>query len=60
MCAAARLAGFAGLLFGWEPETFWSATPAELRALVRAAWGEESRPVDRAAMARLKELFPDG
>ena len=30
--AALRLAGLAGLLFGWRPEEFWQATPAELAA----------------------------
>jgi uncharacterized phage protein (TIGR02216 family) len=58
--AAARLAGFAGVAFGWTPETFWNATPAELAALVRAVRGEEAAPVDGATIARLKEQFPDG
>lgn len=34
--SAVRLAGLAGLLFGWTPAGFWEATPAELGALVRA------------------------
>ncbi|NIJ21625.1 putative phage protein (TIGR02216 family) [Sphingomonas naasensis] len=58
--AAVRLAGLAGLLFGWTPETFWRATPAELGALVRAVAGEAEAPPDPVEIARLKELFPDG
>jgi uncharacterized phage protein (TIGR02216 family) len=57
---AMRLAGAAGLAFGWAPATFWAATPAELAALVTALKGEEVSPLDMAAFARLKELFPDG
>ncbi|MEG3153112.1 phage tail assembly chaperone, partial [Sphingomonas sp. ZT3P38] len=33
--AAVRLAGQAGVAFGWTPDVFWRATPAELLALVR-------------------------
>ena len=58
--AAARLAGAAGLAFGWTPEVFWNATPAELGALVRMLTGEAASPPDAAEIARLKELFPDG
>ena len=58
--AALRLAGLAGLVFGWSPEIFWSATPAELAALVGAARGEGVDPPDQGEIARLKELFPDG
>ena len=58
--AARRLAGLVGVAFGWTPETFWQATPAELEALVRALSGEEAAPPDAALLARLKEQFPDG
>lgn len=59
---ARRLAGLAGLAFGWAPEVFWGATPAELGALVEAACGEGERvdPPDRGLVARLMEAFPDG
>ncbi|MCD2325110.1 phage tail assembly chaperone [Sphingomonas sp. IC-56] len=50
----------AGLVFGWSPETFWNATPAELAALAGAARGEGAEPPGAAEIARLKELFPDG
>lgn len=58
--AAARLAGLAGLSFGWSPDRFWRATPAELAALVRAAAGEAVEPPPPDLIARLQEQFPDG
>lgn len=39
--AAARLAGQAGVLFGWRPDEFWAATPAELGVIVEALAGED-------------------
>lgn len=57
---AVRLAGAAGVAFGWAPATFWAATPAEFGALVMALKGEAPAPLDMAAFARLKEQFPDG
>lgn len=57
--AAGRLAGLAGVAFGWTPDVFWRATPAELTALVRAVIGEAA-PADSAVIAKLKELYPDG
>lgn len=58
--AALRLAGLSGVLFGWSPEAFWRATPAELRALTDALTGDEIVPPDGATLARLREQFPDG
>lgn len=61
--AARRLAGQAGLLLGWRPEEFWAATPEELAsALVPLgeAMGVDAPVVDRALIARLKEMHPDG
>lgn len=57
---AAMLAGQAGVAFGWTPELFWAATPAELATLVRAVAGEDVAPPDRATIAKLMEAFPDG
>jgi uncharacterized phage protein (TIGR02216 family) len=57
--AALRLAGLAGVAFGWSPEVFWRATPAELGALARAVTGD-APAADAALVARLKERFPDG
>lgn len=58
--AAARLAGQAGVAFGWTPDAFWRATPGELAALVRALCGEEVAPPDGVTIARMMEAFPDG
>ncbi|MFW2850560.1 phage tail assembly chaperone [Sphingomonas sp. TX0543] len=60
--SAARLAGLAGAAFGWSPDTFWRATPAELGVLVGAMTGEAAGgdPPDAGAIARLREMFPDG
>lgn len=57
---AARLAGLAGVAFGWTPEAFWRATPAELQTLVQAVAGEAVRPPDAATLRALREAFPDG
>ena len=58
--AAARLAGFAGAVFGWSPDAFWRATPAELAAVVRAMAGDDETPPDALTLTRLMEQFPDG
>jgi uncharacterized phage protein (TIGR02216 family) len=60
--AAARLAGQAGVAFGWPPDRFWRATPAELTALVTALSGngEDMAPPDRGTIAAMMEAFPDG
>ena len=57
---AARLAGLAGALLGWRPDEFWSATPAELGAVLEAMLGPDCAPASRADLARLIERFPDG
>ncbi len=57
---AARAAGLAGVAFGWSPDTFWRATPAELAALVRALAPDDAAPCDATTIERLKEQFPDG
>jgi uncharacterized phage protein (TIGR02216 family) len=58
--SAARLAGLAGVAFGWAPDAFWNATPAELAALVAALAGERVPPPDAATLRTLMEAFPDG
>lgn len=58
---AARLAGLAGVAFGWPPAQFWEATPAELAALVAAIGGEaDIAPPTAETIATLMEAFPDG
>jgi uncharacterized phage protein (TIGR02216 family) len=58
--AAGRLAGLAGALLGWRPDEFWSATPAELGAVLEAMAGPDQAPASRSDLARLMERFPDG
>jgi len=58
--AAGRLAGLAGVAFGWSPDRFWAATPAELAALVAVLAGDEVAPPDAATIRTLQEAFPDG
>ena len=58
--AAARLAGLAGALLGWRADEFWSATPAELAAVLRALTGGDAPAASSADLARLMEMFPDG
>ena len=45
------MAGLAGALLGWRPDEFWSATPAELGAIVNAMAGEEIVPASAADLA---------
>jgi hypothetical protein len=56
---AGRLAGLAGLIFGWRPDEFWSATPAELATLLHALPQPPCPPLGDD-MDKLKERFPDG
>jgi uncharacterized phage protein (TIGR02216 family) len=58
--AAGRLAGLAGALLGWRADEFWSATPAELAAVLRALVGDDAPAASRDDLARLMERFPDG
>ena len=58
--SAARLAGFAGLAFGWTPEAFWHATPAELSALATAMAGDAGGSLGTRELAQLMEEHPDG
>jgi uncharacterized phage protein (TIGR02216 family) len=60
---ARRLAGFAGAALGWSAERFWTSTPEELAAVIEALTGgqsEQAPPLERSALARLMEAFPDG
>ena len=60
--AATRLAGFAGAVRGWPPDTFWCSTPAELAAVVAVLRGADDavEPPDAATFQKLQEAFPDG
>lgn len=57
--ASARLAGLAGAVLGWPPETFWTATPAELATIFTALCSAPDM-AGSAELARLKEMYPDG
>jgi uncharacterized phage protein (TIGR02216 family) len=43
------------------PSVFWAMTPRELEAALRGAFGvaHAPRPMSRADLARLMDLFPD-
>ncbi len=60
MASAVRLAGHMGLSFGWTPDIFWNATPAEIAALVLAAQGDAPAGLAATDLAQLMEAFPDG
>jgi hypothetical protein len=56
--AARRLAGLTARLFGWRPEEFWQATPAELHALLDPDASAPIHPLSRGELARLLERDP--
>jgi uncharacterized phage protein (TIGR02216 family) len=58
--AAVRLAGLAGVLLGWRPNEFWTATPAELATVLNAMVGGQEATASTADLERLMEMFPDG
>jgi Phage tail assembly chaperone protein, TAC len=51
---ALRLSGLAARLLGWRPDEFWSATPAELAAVL-APFEPEASPFGRDDLSRLME-----
>lgn len=52
--SALRLSGLAARLLGWRPDEFWSATPAELAAVL-APFDPEARSMGRADLSRMME-----
>ena len=58
--SARRLAGIAGAALGWRPDEFWSATPAELSAVIEALSGGGGGGLTGDDVERLKRMFPDG
>ena len=58
--SAARLAGMAGALLGWTPDSFWAATPAELATILDELAPPGETPPDATTLSRLMEQFPDG
>jgi uncharacterized phage protein (TIGR02216 family) len=57
--AASRLAGLTGILLGWRPEEFWTATPAELAAVLTAMAGGDEAAATASDLSRLMKMFPD-
>ena len=55
---ALDLLGVMARAFGWRPEEFWAATPADLAAVLGREPGADG--VDRAELAAMMEAFPDG
>lgn len=53
--AAAQMAGLAGRFLGWRPDDFWTATPAELAAILMPVASLGEAPLGRAELARLME-----
>lgn len=58
--SAARLAGQCCILFGWSPDRFWRATPAEVAGVVGALAPTDGAALNAAALARLREALGDG
>lgn len=53
----AMAVGFGRL--GLSAEEFWRMTPRELAAALEGIFGEGGVPLDRTALGRLIERFPD-
>jgi uncharacterized phage protein (TIGR02216 family) len=57
--AAVALAGVMARAFGWRPDEFWRATPADVAAVI-GGWGEVADAgIDGPALAAMMERFPD-
>lgn len=57
---ARRLAGLATRAFGWSPQVFWSATPAELAAILATEDATAAIPLGRTELAQLMERDAHG
>jgi uncharacterized phage protein (TIGR02216 family) len=58
--AALPLLGLMARALGWRPDEFWSATPADVAAVL-GSWREgDAAAVDRAGLTAMMEQFPDG
>ncbi|AKH43482.1 putative phage protein (TIGR02216 family) [Altererythrobacter atlanticus] len=58
--AALRLSGLASRQLGWRPDDFWSATPAELMAILAPPEGHRDAPLSRHEMQQLMERERNG
>ena len=62
---ASKLSGTVSAAFGWTPDQFWNATPAELTVIFTAFTDGDpgspgTTPLDINQLEKLKETFPDG
>ena len=57
---ARRLAGLVPRALGWRPNEFWSATPAELAAILATSDSAGGEPLGRAELIALMERDGDG
>lgn len=55
---ALDLLGVMARAFGWRPDEYWAATPADLAAVLGNERGAAG--IDRAGLAAMMEAFPDG
>lgn len=56
---ALRLSAICALQWGWRPNEFWNATPAELLCILRLTEGEDTAPPNPNEILKLMSLFPD-
>lgn len=52
---ASRLSGLTARLLGWLPDQFWTATPAELAAILSPYAADAGQPLARSDLNRLME-----
>jgi uncharacterized phage protein (TIGR02216 family) len=52
--------GFGLGILRLSPDAFWSMTPRELAAAIRARRGDAGAPLDRHTLLALMQRFPDG
>jgi len=57
---ARRLAGLATRAFGWAPDTFWNATPAELAAILTTDDLATAPSMGRGELAQMMERDAHG
>lgn len=58
--AALRLSGLVPRALGWRPQDFWSATPAELVAILQPSAAETGAPLTRGELTNLMERERNG
>lgn len=54
------LAGVATRLFGWTPDQFWQATPAEMATILNSPNDGGGAPLSRAELHSLMERDKNG